>query len=109
VGIAGTIDTYFINLTDGTQYPFMVTNGADGNHIMFGNGEPENITEINADLNYIFNPCGYIPEEDIPRIIANKGDVYINLRDGSVFELVQDWELKGSIQSSGVIEQQNLD
>lgn len=109
VGIAGTMDTYFINLSNGEQYPFIVTNGADGNHIMFGNGDPENITEINSNLNYIFNPCGYIEEEDISRIIGNKGDVYINLIDGSVFEYTSSWELKGAFQTSGNIEQQNLD
>jgi hypothetical protein len=85
-GVAGTMDTYFINLSNGDSYPIVLSNGSDGNHIIFGNGEPENITDINSNLEYIFNPCGYIEEEDIPKIIGNKGDVYINLLDGSVFE-----------------------
>ena len=85
-GVAGTMDTYFINLSNGDSYPIVLSNGSDGNHIIFGNGEPENITDINFNLEYIFNPCGYIEEEDIPKIIGNKGDVYINLLDGSVFE-----------------------
>jgi hypothetical protein len=34
----------------------------------------------------VFNPCGYIPEENVSKIIGNDGDVYINLLTGSVFE-----------------------
>jgi hypothetical protein len=59
-------------------------------------------------LEYIFNPWGYIEEEDIPKIIGNKGDVYINLLDGSVFEYTSEWELKGSIKGSAEAPQENL-
>jgi len=86
VGIAGTQDTYSINLTDHSSYHFVVSNGQDGNHILFGNGTPENISDLNSTLDKIFNPCGYIPEENISKIVANRGDVYIDLLSGQVFE-----------------------
>lgn len=107
-GIAGKTDIYTINLSNDTSYSFNVTNGSDGNHILFGNGEPENITSINDNLEYIFNPCGYIPEENISKIVANKGDVYINLLSGNVFEYTAEWELKGSIQGSNNSDDVNL-
>lgn len=86
VGVAGTQDTYSINLTDHSSYHFVVRNGQDGNHILFGNGVPENISDSNFTLDKIFNPCGYISEENISKIVANRGDVYIDLLSGQVFE-----------------------
>lgn len=108
-GIAGQTDTYIIHLSDGSEYSFDVSNGNDGNHISFGNGEPENIIEINSDLEYIFNPCGYIEEENISKIIGNNGDVYINLLTGDVFEYEQQWVLKGSFQNQTPVDDVNLD
>lgn len=98
-GIAGQTDIYTINLSNDTSYSFNIKNGSDGNHISFGNGDPENITEINAELDYVFNPCGYIPEENVSKIIGNDGDVYINLLTGSVFEYESEWILKGSMKN----------
>lgn len=108
-GVAGQTDTYIIHLSDGSEYSFDVSNGNDGNHISFGNGEPENIIEINSELEYIFNPCGYIEEENISKIIGNNGDVYINLLTGDVFEYEQQWVLKGSFQNQTPVDDVNLD
>lgn len=108
-GIAGQIDTYVIHLSNGSEYSFKVSNGNDGNHISFGNGEPENIIEINSELEYVFNPCGYIEEEYISKIIGNDGDIYINLLTGDVFEYDKQWILKGSFQNQTPTDDVNLD
>lgn len=75
-GIAGQTDTYTINLSDNSSYSFSITNGSDGNRIMFGNGTPENILQI----------------------VANEGDVYINLLTGDVFEYSSEWVCRGSLK-----------
>lgn len=100
LGIAGTQDTYSIKLSDNSKYSFVITNGSDGNHILFGNGTPENVSSLNSQLDKIFNPCGYIPEENISKIVANKGDVYIDLTTGCVYEYSIEWEMKGTISGS---------
>lgn len=93
--------------------------GKDGNKILFGTGDPENIFTINKVLENTLDPCGVSVEmimqvsgpetileqvvspctqtETETTVIINSGDIYINLSSGAVYEYTSEWKFRGAI------------